>query len=204
MIPEPAYTEAEYDRLIFQPMLAEIAPLDPDGVLQEEFLNARGAIARFSRGAIEIRLLDVQETPQNDVAICAAIVKVLQTLVSERWTALAAQQAVEIEPLEQLLRRTIREADGATLDDPDYLRHFGAEDLAGGTVGDLWRRLLNEASHSDREFEAQWGETLNRLLNRGPLSRAILQRLGDTPDADTLRATYRELGECLATGRTFV
>jgi glutamate---cysteine ligase / carboxylate-amine ligase len=96
VIPEPAFDRAAYDRLIFEPLFRDIAPLDPGGVLQEEFLNARGAIARFTRHAIEIRVLDVQECPARDLAVCAGIVAVLKRLVAEDWSPLAAQQAVEI------------------------------------------------------------------------------------------------------------
>jgi len=47
VIPEPVFDADGYDREIFQPMYAQIAPYDPEGILQEEWLNARGAIARF-------------------------------------------------------------------------------------------------------------------------------------------------------------
>lgn len=203
VIPEPAYTRDEYDRLIFQPMFDEIAPLDPEGVLQEEFLNARGAIARFSRGTIEIRLLDVQECPEADVALCAAIVAVLQRLVEQRWTSTAEQQQVPIAPLEAFLIRTIAAGEQTVLDDPDFLRHFGAADLAGGTVGDLWRHLIGEACREDRELDQRWGATLDALLKRGPLARAIRRRLGPPSDASHLEAVYRELAESLAAGRLF-
>ena len=39
-------------------MYRQIAPLDPDHVVQYEWLNSRGAIARFDRNAIEIRVID--------------------------------------------------------------------------------------------------------------------------------------------------
>jgi len=38
-------------------------------VLQNEWLNSRGAIARFERDTIEIRVLDSQETPAAELAI---------------------------------------------------------------------------------------------------------------------------------------
>ena len=56
----------------------------PSGVLRHEWVNARGAIARFDRMAIEIRVLDVQETPLMDVAYAALIVDVLKFLCDER------------------------------------------------------------------------------------------------------------------------
>jgi gamma-glutamyl:cysteine ligase YbdK (ATP-grasp superfamily) len=203
IIPEPAYSEADYRRMIYEPLLAEIAPLDPEHILQVEFLNARGAIARFDRGAIEIRVLDVQEMPRMDVAICAAIVAVLQRLVAEHWTPLAAQQGVAIDPLEKLLLRAIRDADAAVIDDAALLRHFGAANLAGGTLGDLWQQLLDEIVREDREFDRAWGEILQKLLQRGPLSRSIRRRIGDAPDRTQLHAVYSRLAGCLANGRMF-
>lgn len=203
VIPEPAYTREEYQRLILQPMYDEIAPFDPEGVLQEEFLNARGAIARFSRGTIEIRLLDVQECPEADVALCAAIVAVLQQLVQQRWTTAAEQRQMPIDSLESLLIRTIATAEATVLDDAEFLRHFGAADLAGGTAGDLWQRLIDDACQRDRELDRRFGATLHALLRRGPLARAIGRRLGPEPEASQLGAVYRELAENLAAGRLF-
>ena len=53
----------------------------PKAMLQDEWLNSRGAVARFEPGnTIEIRVLDVQECPQADVAICALIADVLERL----------------------------------------------------------------------------------------------------------------------------
>ena len=37
--------------------MRDLAPHDPEGVLRHEWVNARGAIARFDRMAIEIRVL---------------------------------------------------------------------------------------------------------------------------------------------------
>ena len=73
MIPERVRSRAEYEARIQQPMYRAIAPLDAGGTLQHEWLNARAAIARFDRSAIEIRLCDTQECPRADVAIAAAL-----------------------------------------------------------------------------------------------------------------------------------
>src|SRR5207248_7326807 len=111
VIPEPVYTIEEYRGKILDRLYRDIAPHDPEGVLQHEWLNARGAIARFERNTIEIRVLDVQECPLADVAICAAVVAVLRSTIAERWASLAMQQAAEVEPLASILLTTIRSAD---------------------------------------------------------------------------------------------
>ena len=85
VVPEAIGSIGEYHERLLEPLYRDIAPHDPERVLQHEWLNARGAIARFDRMAIEIRVLDVQETPSMDVAYAALIVEVLKLLLEERW-----------------------------------------------------------------------------------------------------------------------
>jgi len=68
---------------IHQRIFRDIAPFDPENILRHEWLNSRGAIARFERSAIEIRVLDIQECPAADLAVVAAINGALQCLVRE-------------------------------------------------------------------------------------------------------------------------
>ncbi len=82
LIPEAVCSEAEYEERIFRPIMAAIAPFDPEGIMDKYFLNARGAIARFDRGAIEIRILDVQECPLADCSIAGLIVEILRGLAA--------------------------------------------------------------------------------------------------------------------------
>ena len=52
LMPERAYTRADYTRVVFEPILAALKPFDTEGVMDRHFANSRGAIARFDRGAI--------------------------------------------------------------------------------------------------------------------------------------------------------
>lgn len=199
VIPEPVFSRAAYERQILAPIYAEIAAHDPQGTLQQEWLNARGAIARFTRNTIEIRVLDVQECPQSDLAICAAVIAVLRMLVDEKWAPLADQQAVPIDPLERILRTTVRDAEQAQIEEPDYLAHFGWESRKC-SAGELWRRLIETALHRGA-LAACWAPPLRVILDQGPLSRRILQVL-TTPDAADvspalLREVYTRLCGCL-------
>ena len=201
VIPERAFTEADYQRLIFEPLFADIAPHDPDGVLKDEFLNSRGAVGRFGRGAIEIRVLDVQECPAADLGICQAIVAVLRALTEERWSSTSQQQSVEVEPLHRLLLATIRDADHAMIDDADYLALLGWTKSSRCSVGELWRQLVaqTEPCADDPQSRA----ALELILTQGPLARRIVRRLSPASSPELLRSTYGELCECLATGRMF-
>lgn len=199
VIPERAFSKAEYDQLVFQPLYTAIAPYDPAGILQEEFLNARGAIARFSRGSIEIRVIDVQECPAADLAIAQLAIAVLRMLVDEHWSRLAAQQQMEIAPLEKVLLATIRDAERAVIDDPQYLALLGINDAPPLTVSKVWGRLARDA---ERAGMITSSVTQMVLGEEGPLARRIAERLHHHPDA--ARETYPELAESLARGERFL
>ncbi|HEY3964517.1 MAG TPA: glutamate-cysteine ligase family protein [Planctomycetaceae bacterium] len=197
VIPEPAFSQAAYQAQILDPLYAEIAPHDPAGVLRNEWLNARGAIARFSRNTIEIRVMDVQECPLADVAICAVVVAVLRCLVAERWSSLASQQGVGVEPLAEILLPTICHAEQALIRKREYLTLFG---YAGDscTTGELWRHLLNSLPEVTNS-SSPWHEPLRVLLDEGPLARRITRAL----ETEDLRSVYGDLCRCLATGEMF-
>ena len=197
VIPEPAYTEAEYRQTIFDKIYADIRPHDSSGVLQHEWLNARGAIARFTRGAIEIRVLDVQECPAADVAIHAAIAAILKLLVAERFATVAEQKRADTEMLHRILLTTIRDGERANIDASEYLSCFGERRAC--SAGHLLRRLIEAA-----ELEPSWLSTLSVILDRGPLSRRILSAVGDDVSRQRLAGVYGELCDCLHSGHMFL
>jgi gamma-glutamyl:cysteine ligase YbdK (ATP-grasp superfamily) len=203
VIPEPVFSAADYRRQILEPLFAEIAPHDPEGILQEDWLNARGAIARFERNTIEVRVLDVQECPQADVAICALVADVLERLAGENWGEPALLEVWDTEPLADLLLATIRDADQTVIRDPDYLRLFGMESLAPLAAGDLWRHLAQAVGPSGRSADPNVRPAVEMLLERGPLSRRIKAAVGPEPSRDRISAVYRQLADCLAAGRMF-
>jgi carboxylate-amine ligase len=202
VIPEPVYSEAAYQQEILQRVYRDIAPLDPEGVLQHEFLNSRGAIARFDRGAIEIRVLDIQECPQADLAICWAIARVLQALTSERFCGLAQQQSFPTESLAEMLLAAIRHGDRATLSDRAYLELFGFPGTSC-TAGELWCHLAESLDLLSGDG-SPCREPLRQLLDHGPLARRILRQISADVRPDALRPLYRRLCDCLAGGEMFV
>ncbi|MCC9606354.1 glutamate-cysteine ligase family protein [Blastopirellula sp. JC732] len=196
VVPEPIFTEGDYQREIFAKMYADIEPHDPEGMLQFPFLNARGAIARFDRGAIEIRVLDIQECPAADLAILQAIVATLKALVSEKWSPLAEQQLVATMPLSQLFLETIRTSDATPIEDGVLLRQFGWNDRHRPTAKELWRHILAELNMTPAKESP-----LDVILSEGPLARRILHRVGH--DLTQLKSIYGELAECLSSGTMF-
>ena len=202
VVPDTVESRAEYEACILAPMYAEIAPHDPAGVLRHEWLNSRGAIPRFDRSAIEIRLVDVQECPLADVSIAAAVVTVVQWLYAERSASLVDQQALETGALARVLRATIRGAEDAIIDDAGYLRALGIR-ADRCSAGDVWRALLDACARDARLAGAWWQPALDAILARGPLARRILRATGERPSRRKLRDVYEVLCDCLRDDRMF-
>ncbi len=198
VIPEPVYTRADYEAML-ETIYADLVPLDPEGELRHEWVNARGCIARFDRMAIEIRLVDVQECPRADLAIAAALSGVLRALCEGSPEALARLRALDMHRLSDLLRRTTASAEAAEIDDAALL---AALDLEGSTrsAGEVWRTLIDRHVRPDPAMGEHLA-VLDVILDEGPLSRRILARVGTEPGRDRLRALYRELADCLHAGR---
>lgn len=201
IIPERASSAAEYRARILEPLFAAIAPHDPEGILREEWLNARGAIARFQRNAIEIRVIDSQECPSADLAVAWLIIRTLECLCSGADISRAELESWEPEPLRDLFLRGIVEADQCQIGDPRYLALFGH----GGpscTAGELWAHIFSRVSRADwqPEFEAP----LVTILSRGPLARRILDDLGANSERERLRGLWSRLCDCLLLDRPFI
>lgn len=196
VIPEPVYTREDYYAHIFTPMFKAIAPHDPEGVLQEEFLNARGAIARFDRNAIEIRLLDVQECPTADLAIAHAVIHAVRKLVDAKTMPWSAQSIWPASRLRGILIDHIRDADHTVIHDADYLRVWNYPG-ATATARDLWRHITADLSFDEPGLAA----ALDLIATRGVLARRMLERLPASPNRPELESLYRTLCDGLTANR---
>lgn len=203
VIPEAVFTRRAYEEGILRPLYRAISDYDPEGVLQDEWLNSRGAIARFERNTIEIRILDVQETPLADLAIAAAVVAVLKAMVQQRWQPLATMQQWQVEPLADILTATIRDADRAVIDNDAYLAGFGLG-RKRVSAGELWTHLITTLADGGTAELLPFMPVLKTILKHGPLARRILDALGEQPSLDDMATTYRELCNCLAMGKLFL
>ncbi len=204
VIPEPLFDQDSYGRGVYDAIRGELAPHAGAEELDPVWVNARGAIARFDRGSIEIRLLDSQECVQADIAILAATSALVRGLVEERWCTAKAQRALDTHALAAVLSQTIEGGSEAKLEPAPLLACLGlpSRTLSGR---DLWRLVIERllAEHllvDDPGFVAP----LELILQHGCLAQRLVTGLGREPAREAVVETYRELGDCLVDGRSFV
>lgn len=203
VIPETVSSRAEYESTILQTMYRDIASFDPQGILQHEWLNSRGAIPRFDRNTIEIRVLDIQECPQADLAIAAATVANVRLLFDAGQSGLAAQQTLTTEKLSEIFLDCVRHADQAIIEDAQYLSALG---IPSGryTAAELWRQLMIRIQQSNHRLDAANMESLQFILTHGPLARRILRTADDNYSRANLKWVYGQLCQCLQQGQMFL
>jgi hypothetical protein len=196
------YSEAGYREQIFETMYRDIAPYDPDGILQDEWLNSRGAMSRWDRNAIEIRVIDIQENPIADIAILEWIVNLAKALADENWCNLETQKDVHEDRLYAILLETIRDGEQAEINDPEFLRLFGFK-KSSTTAGELCRFIYLQLIES-YSFAKESAEQLELIHKEGPLGRRILRALPNNFSHDNLFGVYHRLCNCLNDGKAFI
>ncbi len=198
VIPEQVFTKADYYKTIFEPITEAIKPFDTDNILDHHFLNSRGAISRFDRNAIEIRVIDMQENPSADVAIAAFIVEVLKLLVSEELVALQDQKSWHENDLFLIFDEVITNAENTLLSDKKYLAIFDIQKEAD--VKTIWKNLYKRVG--DRLTKDQRNH-IEFILQNGSLSTRILKALRNDFSVGHIKKVYKRLADCLQENRMF-
>ena len=202
VVPEPIALREQYFAEILEPMWRDIAPFDPGRLLREEWLNSRGVVAKFFRDSLEIRVLDVQECPPADLAICALVVAVLRELCAERWCDRKALAALPTEELAAVLWSTSKDGEQAVV------AHAGLRAVLGlpaepSTAHECWRILADRALPDIAGLDPLLEPALHALLEHGPLARRMLRAVGTEPDRESMLRLQAQLADCLAQGTVF-
>jgi len=192
VVPEYMVSPAAYRRDVLGGIYRELRQIPEAARLRHEWVNSRGAIVRFSRRAIEVRVLDTQECPKMDVAVAAFLRGALAHLV----TRLAAGDLER--PEHRLLvadyEAVVAAGRSARVAAPHLGRSVGAE---GGTrAADVLTSLLAPAADELAAEERPYLALVERRLEHGNLSERILAALAGTPDRQrpaAIRALYNEL-----------
>jgi glutathione synthase/RimK-type ligase-like ATP-grasp enzyme/gamma-glutamyl:cysteine ligase YbdK (ATP-grasp superfamily) len=200
IVPEYVDSLSDYRKRILAPMYAALDRFEDAGRLRHEFLNARGAVIRSARKALEIRVVDTQECVKMDVAIAVFTRSVLRHLTRR---ILAGKQSLPAHGLLVAdLRATVRGGSAARVLAPHVGEGIERDTDGTASARDVLRVLLDAAFKGVRRDEASYLEIVARLIESGSLAERIhaaLQPVRDEEAAfrDRLRSLYAELADCL-------
>lgn len=192
IVPERVYTEKDYQKMLAG-VYSALAPHDPEGILAEEWVNARGCIARFDRGAVEIRLLDTQECPEQDLCVVAFVTRLVQALAEGQFSPLSELEGWSEEALLSILQDAMVKGRGADAGVAEYARALGSNaGNLGSLLGDLAQKLMDGSPHA---------QGLALIIDHGSLAERLVE---NHTRGRTLKDIYRDLESCLARGIPFI
>ncbi len=200
IVPEAVFTQKDYEEKILRRIEKDVQPFDSEGILEGEWLNSRGAIARFERNAIEIRVLDIQECVAADFAVISLVVSLVKSLVDEHWISLAEQKTAQEKELHKTFMGALREGGAYEVKDPFLLRCFGQQKPL--SLQNLWQSIFAQLMNGDYQVK-HFAEEVDVLLQKGTLSHLILKNLPALPAPQDIYKTYQALATCLNEGRFY-
>jgi len=199
VIPEQVFSKSDYHKAIFDPIKTKIKKHDTNNILDHHFLNSRGAIARFDRNAIEIRLVDIQECPKADIAICVFIIEVLKQLVNGKLASLEIQKSRNEQDLFNILNPIIKVGENCKISNKEYLALFNLSD--DYTVKEVWKHLFELVKENISE---NYKEALQIIFKHGTLATRIENALSNDFSEENIINTYNKLADCLETNTLFI
>ncbi|QVY67391.1 glutamate-cysteine ligase family protein [Polaribacter sp. Q13] len=199
VIPEQVFSKEAYHKTIFDPIKTKIKKHDTENILDHHFLNSRGTIARFDRNSIEIRLVDIQECPKADIAICVFIIEVLKQLVNGKLARLETQKSWHEKDLFPFLNAIIKEGENYTVTDKKYLEIFNLPKIS--TVKGIWKHLFELVKEN---ISDNYKDALQIIFSHGTLATRIETALGNHPSEKKIIDTYSHLSDCLETNTLFI
>lgn len=199
-IPDDVSSIDEYKEHVLEPMYRAISPYDPKGILQHEWLNSRAAIPKFNYGCLEVRLMDIQECPEQDIALVWLFRRLVDQLLSQKWTSEQEQAAIDSYLLKDLLETAATSASRAVFKSHQWLSQFGidAEILSARELG---HELLGRIGGS--KSEVLFSNGVREILRSGTLAERLVRVTGSLVTPATLRPVYQKLAECLRSGTRF-
>jgi len=163
IIPEYVCSFEEYEKITIRQYSEDLAKVNaPRCLLNKEWLNSRGAIIRFDRKAIEIRIMDEQECVKSDVAQSCFIRATLRGILQR-------EESFDYQPHDILvnnLRSVIRDGLDAFVQHPK-----------GSTARQVCRHLHRIAEENANSEEKKYLGIIKQRIEEGNLSDLILKEV---------------------------
>jgi gamma-glutamyl:cysteine ligase YbdK (ATP-grasp superfamily) len=203
VIPEAVFSRRTYFNAVYEKIKSDISPYDKESILDPIWVNSRGAIPRFDRGSIEIRVMDIQECPSADLAIVTLVIETLKALVNGKLINHEQQIGWKTEPLAAILDRTAEKAHDAVIENGDYLKVFGLAS-SSAKASELWQHIFKKIVDEGNESLKKWTPEIDVILKQGTLAQRIMKAIGPDVSRENILGVYRQLSSCLALNKMFI
>ena len=185
VVPEYTSSFAQYRKQIIDVYSQDLAARGVGKLLLgKEWVNSRGAIFRFDRRALEIRVMDEQECVKSDVSLSCFIRALLRGLMKEK--AAFAPHNVLLNDFNSIVNDGLR----ARLHD-----NFGI------LAKEACASLLHIAYENATEEEKKYLSTVQKRIEKGSLSEIIRERVERKSQKTDLKEAivhvYLQLAESL-------
>jgi len=192
VIPEYMTSRAQYKREVLGRIYKELLPVPEAALLRHEWMNSRGAIVRFMRSAIEIRVLDTQECVRMDVACAALVIATLKGMTAKILTG--EWKLPDRAALIADYNATVHGGGKAPVEAPHVKAWLGLRGVR--SAAETLRLLAENCAMPDGYLPLALAR-----LDQGNLSERIRKKLArgakTAPSRDRVRGLYGELAECL-------
>jgi len=186
LIPEYINSLAEYNKSTVQQYSQDLTKLKaPRCLINKEWLNSRGAVIRPSRRAVEIRVLDEQESVKSDVALSCYIRAMLRGILADSEFPYVVHEVL-VHDFKNVMRKGL----DAKVQHP-----------SGKTARQVCRHLLDLASKNATSEEKEYLPIITQRIQNGNLSNIILKRVTHrtqkTNFEEAIVSVYSKLADCL-------
>jgi gamma-glutamyl:cysteine ligase YbdK (ATP-grasp superfamily) len=202
VIPEAVFSRRNYLNTIYEKIKTDIAPFNSNDALNPIWVNSRGAIPRFDRGSIEIRIMDIQECPAADMAVQIFVIETIKALVNEKFLNYESQTRWKTETLSAIFDKTTEQAGDALIDNAEYLQAFGYNG-SSAKASDLWKHVLDRMIRSGNSPLEKWTNEIDVILSEGTLAKRIVKAIGTDQSKENILQVYKQLSGCLAQNKMF-
>jgi gamma-glutamyl:cysteine ligase YbdK (ATP-grasp superfamily) len=203
VIPEAVFSRRTYFNAVYEKIKSDIAPYDNDEVLDPIWVNSRGAIPRFDRGSVEIRVMDIQECPSADLAIVTLVIETLKALVNGKFINHEQQIGWKADTLAVILDRTAEKAHDTLIENADYLKAFGMS-AESSKASELWQHIFNKIVSDGNDSLKRWMPEIDVILKQGTLAHRIMKAVGPQLSRENILSVYKQLASCLAQNKMFI
>jgi len=185
IIPEYVRSFKEYRQITVNRYTGELQKLNAPGcLLNKEWLNSRGAVFRFDRKAIEIRIMDEQECIKADVALSCFIRACLRGMLLQSEPYLPRKVLIED------LKSVIKDGLEAKVQHP-----------RGPTARDVCRYYFRIALENASVEEKTYLPIVRKRIEEGSLSnlirRDVLKKAQKTDLGEAILGIYSKLAKNL-------